>query len=82
MEPVSQHEYELHKQTCGRSFDEIIRKLDAIDRRLFKDNGMVSVQTQIRLNSEAVTAMKRVMWMLIVAVIGTIVSVIAKRLGG
>jgi hypothetical protein len=82
MEPVSQHEYELHKQTCGRSFDEIIRKLDGIDRKLFRDNGTLSVQTQIRLNAEAVSAMKRVMWMLIVAVVGIIGSVIAKRVGG
>ena len=68
--------------TCGRSFDEILRKLESIDKRLFRDNGTLSVQTQIRLNSEAVTTMKRVVWLLVVAVAGTMVSVIARRVWG
>jgi len=82
MAPITQHEYQLHKETCGRSFVEILRKLESIDKRLFRDNGTISVQTQIRLNSNSIATMKRLTWIVASSVIVLIVGIVFQRLMG
>jgi len=78
MEPVTKDEYDRHKEVCGRSFNAILVKLDSIDKRLFHDNGTLSVQTQIRLNSETIGTIKKLAWAFVIAAIGSLISIFMK----
>ena len=80
MPDLTRREYEQHKEICGRSFEKILQRLESIDVRLFRDNGNVSVQTQIRLNSEAIITMKRLTWILVAAVLTAVAGILIQRI--
>ena len=78
MEPVSKDEYDQHKEVCGRAFNTIIAKLDSIDKRLFRDNGTVSVQTRIDRHEQTIGTIKRLTWIITAAVIGILATALLR----
>jgi len=43
--------YVTHEE-CSESSRQVLEKLDSIERRLFKDNGTVSIQTRIERHDQ------------------------------
>lgn len=45
-DPVDRHEYDAHKDACGKSFDRIIRTLDMIDGAV-RGEGMGGLRSEV-----------------------------------
>ena len=58
------HEYVTHER-CNATSAIILQKLDSIEKRLFRDNGSVSIQTRIDRHEQVVRV---ILW--IVGIIG------------
>ena len=78
---VSAAEYEGHKDVCGRSFERVFKKLESIDKRLFRDNGNVSIQTRLDRHEQTIRTIKRLTWITVTAVLGILVATVVGVLG-
>ena len=56
-------------------YEEVIRKLDAIEKRLFRDNGTLSIQTRLERHEQI---LKVLVW--VVSVVGG--SILTSAVGG
>ena len=48
---MSEPQYVTHEE-CGVATRQILEKLDSIDKRLFHDNGTISIQTRIERHEQ------------------------------
>ena len=55
---------------CGEISQRVLEKLDSIEKRLFKDNGTLSIQTRIERHEQILRAM---LWALAI-IVGTVLT--------
>jgi len=61
--------YVTHEE-CSESNRQVLEKLDSIEKRLFKDNGTVSIQTRIERHEQT---LKVLLWATSI-VVGTVLT--------
>ena len=61
--------YVTHAE-CGEVNRQVLEKLDSIERRLFKDNGTLSIQTRIERHEQI---LKGLLWAMSI-VVGTVLT--------
>ena len=61
--------YVTHEE-CSESSRQVLEKLDSIEKRLFKDNGTVSIQTRIERHEQT---LKVLLWATSI-VVGTVLT--------
>jgi len=62
-------DYVTHEE-CGDISRRVLEKLDSIEKRLFKDNGTLSIQTRIERHEQILRAL---LWALAI-VVGTVLT--------
>ena len=62
-------DYVTHEE-CGDISRRVLEKLDSIEKRLFKDNGTVSIQTRIERHEQILRAL---LWALAI-IVGTVLT--------
>lgn len=79
---MSDGDYVTHEE-CSESSRRVLEKLDSIERRLFRDNGSVSIQTRLDRHEQILRALLWVVGLLVGAGVTAGVScavVIVKQL--
>jgi len=66
---MSSGSYVTHEE-CSESNRQVLEKLDSIEKRLFKDNGTVSIQTRIERHEQT---LKVLLWATSI-VVGTVLT--------
>ena len=66
---MSSGSYVTHEE-CSESSRQVLEKLDSIEKRLFKDNGTVSIQTRIERHEQT---LKVLLWATSI-VVGTVLT--------
>ena len=62
-------DYVTHEE-CGDISRRVLEKLDSIEKRLFKDNGTLSIQTRIERHEQILRAL---LWALAI-IVGTVLT--------
>ena len=62
------------EDACRMRTSEILAELKSLNLRLFYDNGSKSLQTRVNENCEVTGAIKRFIWAIVVAGIGSAVA--------
>ena len=66
---MSAGQYVTHEE-CGETSRRVLEKLDSIEKRLFKDNGTLSIQTRIERHEQI---LKVLLWVTSI-VVGTVLT--------
>lgn len=64
------------KELCAASCEKILAKLQALDDKLYRDNGGKSIQSRLNYHAAAIKSMLWIISIIAVAMIGSIVKLL------
>jgi len=70
------------EQKIGHKFEEIMDKLNSLERRLFVDNGNLSIQSKINRNSATLALVVGVLSVIGTFTLGIVGWIIKTKMGG